>query len=60
MVTRNTHLCDDPAHGGRKTVSHFRTVIIAEPLSGGLAESVAVTMMVCDPEASAAVFREYV
>ena len=36
------------------------TVTLAEPVSGGLAESMAVTVMVCDPSVSAAVFREYV
>ena len=37
---------------------HFCTVIVVEPVSGGLAESVAVTVMVCDPTVSAAVFSE--
>jgi len=36
------------------------TVTLDEPVSGGLAESVALTVMVCDPAASVAVFSEYV
>jgi hypothetical protein len=33
-------------------------VSLAEPVSGGVAESVAVTVRVCDPDVSVAVFRE--
>ena len=49
-------MCTDGITTGAVTV----TVTLAEPVSGGLAESVAVTVMVCDPSVSAAVFREYV
>jgi hypothetical protein len=40
-------------------VPYFCTTIVAEPVSGGLAESVAVTVTVCDPAGSAAVFKAY-
>ena len=39
---------------------YFSTVIVDEPVSGGFAESVALTVIVCDPAASVAVFSEYV
>jgi hypothetical protein len=35
------------------------TVTLAEPVSGVALESVAVTVMVCDPVVSVVVFREY-
>ena len=44
---------------GNRFVPYFCTVIVAEPVSGGLAESVAVTVTVCDPGGSAAVFKAY-
>ena len=47
-------MCTDGITTGAVAV----TVTLAEPVSGGLAESVAVTVMTCDPSVSAAVFRE--